>query len=294
MGALSNDAPFRRIAIVGLGLIGGSIALALRTRWPGVRLLGVDRASVLGTAQARGAIDKGFLSVSLLGRVDAVILAAPVGQNIDILASLSTQLEKPAIITDVGSTKRNILLAAKSLPDRLMFVGGHPLSGSASSGFNHARGSLFYDRPWILTPESGTNKEALARVTALAHGLGARPLCMDAEEHDRVMAFVSHLPQIVASALMEVAGREVSPDGLALAGAGLTDTTRLASSSAAIWNDVCESNADTIGIALDVLIDRLSEVKNLITKGKSVDSVFEEAVRWRKLLTGRQKTPTGN
>ena len=293
MGALAahDDPPFQRVAVVGLGLIGGSIALAVRTRWPGVRLWGVDRADVLEVARARGAIDEGRESVSALGRVDALILAAPVRQNIAIVRSLAADLAGPAVVTDVGSTKVRMLEAAAGLPDRLAFVGGHPLGGSAESGFTHARGTLFFDRPWILTPGHDTLANAVTRVEAFANGLGARPRRMEAHEHDRVMAFVSHLPQVVASALMDVAGREVSSEGLALAGAGLTDTTRLAASAAGIWRDVCESNADAIGAALDAVTERLSEIRARLARGESVDDVFNDATRWRNVLLAQQRRP---
>jgi len=294
MGAVarSDEPAFQRVAIVGLGLIGGSIALGVRTRWPGVRLLAVDRPEVLDVALARGAIDDGQASIAELGRIDLLVLAAPVGQNAAILAGLGDMVRGSAVVTDVGGTKRGTLEAAAGLPERLTFVGGHPIGGAAKSGFAHARGTLFFERPWILTPGPSTPEDAIARIESLARGLGARPRRMDAAEHDRVMAFVSHLPQLAASALMDVSGRHAQTAGLGLAGGGLADTTRLASSSAAIWRDVCASNADAIGAALDALTEELAEIRGRLARGEAVDTLFEDAARWRAVLLRQQNRST--
>jgi prephenate dehydrogenase len=176
MGAVADDPPFARIGIVGLGLIGGSIALGVRTAWPQVRLLAVDRPEVLEMALARGAIDDGRETVGALGGLDALILAAPIGQNVAALEALPEVLGGEMVVTDVGSTKRRMLEAAVGLPPRLDFVPGHPLGGAARSGFAHARGTLFHERPWILTPRAGAPEPAVTRVEALARGLGARPM----------------------------------------------------------------------------------------------------------------------
>jgi prephenate dehydrogenase len=292
MGAVA-DPPFARLGIVGLGLIGGSIALGVRSVWPQVRIHAVDRPEALDVARARGAIDEGHDRLEALGGLDALILAAPIGQNVDVLGRLPDVLAGEVVVTDVGSTKQRMLEAAAGLPARLPFVPGHPLGGAARSGFAHARGTLFHDRPWILTPGPGAPEAAVARVSALAAGLGARPQRMAADEHDRAMAFVSHLPQITASVLMEVVGQAVGGRGLALAGAGLTDTTRLASSAASVWRDICETNADAIGEALDAIDARLAEVRRQLAAGEDVSGVFDDAARWRDALA-RQQRPSGD
>lgn len=290
MGPVADDAPFARIGILGLGLIGGSIALGVRTAWPHVRLVAVDRPQVLEVGLARGAIDEGHDAVEALGGLDALILAAPIGQNLAALRALPDALAGEVVVTDVGSTKRRMIEAAAGLPPRLVFVPGHPLGGAARSGFAHARGTLFYERPWILTPPVDTPEPPVARVEALARGLGARPMRMAATEHDRVMAYVSHLPQIAASALMGVTGREVGARGLALAGGGLNDTTRLASSSASVWRDICATNPDAIGAALDALDAQIGEVRRQLAAGADVGALFDDAARWRDVLL-RQHRP---
>ena len=282
------DPPFRSIAIVGVGLIGGSIALAARERWPGVRIAGIDRPAVLAHARGSGAIDRGTETPAAMGDVDLVILAAPVRQNVAILRALSQQLASHVVVTDVGGTKRDIVAAARAQQMAATFVGGHPIGGAERGGFGFARPDLFKARPWIFIADTATPGEAVERLSAFARGLGARPLVMDPAEHDRAMAYVSHLPQLAVSALMDAIGSAVGAEALHLAGRGLLDTTRLASSPPHTWRDICATNADEIGAALDALIARLTELRRDLTGGAAVDSIFEHATRWRaELMKGR-------
>jgi len=275
------------IGIVGLGLIGGSIALAARELWPSTLVIGVDRVDVLETAMRMHAIDVGASDLNVLAGADVVILAAPVKQNVALLAQLAEHLERPAIVTDTGSTKREMLAAAAGLPGRLTFVGGHPLGGAAVGGLEHARPDLFRKRPWILTPDPGTPAAAVASLSAFVTALGSTPSVMPAGEHDRVLAFLSHLPQLTASALMGVVGSAVGAGGLALAGRGLIDTTRLASSPSGIWRDITASNADQIGPALDALIAVLQGLRDDLPAAGRLEEVFADAAAWREQLTTR-------
>ena len=193
---------------------------------------------MLAHATGSGALDQGLASVDELPAVDLVVLAAPVRQNARLLTELPAHLRDQAVVTDVGGTKRDILKAARAPGAARRFVGGHPIGGAEQGGFGFARPDLFKGRPWILTPHAD-DADAVDRLSRLVSGLGAKPMTMDAEEHDRVMAFVSHLPQLAASALMEVVGAAVQSEGLRVAGRGLVDSTRLASSPAAVWKDVC-------------------------------------------------------
>jgi prephenate dehydrogenase len=286
----STDSPFNRIAIVGLGLIGGSIALAVRERWSSTLITAVDRPSVLAHASSSGAIDRAANSVAEIGPVDLVILAAPVHQNVELLPQVMADVRGGAIVTDVGGTKRDIVSAAAALPSASAFIGGHPIGGAERGGFGFARPDLFRGKPWIFTPPSaGGSATALDKLYEFVRGIGARPSTMDAETHDRVMAYVSHLPQLTASVLMEVVGRAASHDGLRFAGRGLTDSTRLASSPASVWREICTANADDIGPALDALIARLSELRANLESGHTVDEVFDDAAKWRaELMKGRE------
>ncbi len=273
------DSPpiFEKVGIIGLGLIGGSIALASRQLWPTSLVIAVDNKDVLETAMRLHAIDVAADDLMVLAECDLVILAAPVRQNIALLAELDEHVRVPAVVTDVGSTKREIVESAKSLPERFTFIGGHPLAGAARGGLDHARPDLFQGRPWLLT-------HGHERLTSFIHALGATPKTMPAEVHDRVLAFLSHLPQLTASALMQVVGENVGADALALAGRGLADTTRLASSPADIWKDIVSTNADEVGPALDALISVLKELRKDLEDGDRLAEVFAEAAQWRGKL----------
>jgi prephenate dehydrogenase len=325
---VSTDPPFPSIAIVGLGLIGGSIALGVRERWPESRVFGVDSEAVLAHALGGGAIERGFANIAAVPHASLVVLAAPVRQNIELLqeigraggvvsASAMSDRERPdepelagrtasrsvpadsaerdarrrsepahprTLITDVGGTKRDIVSAARALSPNTTFVGGHPLGGGERGGFAFARPDLFAGRPWIFTPDGDDAMEAVERLSRFVTGLGARPCILSAEEHDRVMAYVSHLPQLVASALMEAVGAAAGIDGLRMAGRGLVDTTRLASSPADVWRDICLTNADAVGDALDCLIARLTQLRGDLRHGEAIEAIFSAAAKWRAEL----------
>jgi prephenate dehydrogenase len=288
-----TEPPFRRVAIAGIGLIGGSIALAIRDRWPSVHVAGIDTPSALAHAHGSGAIDEGLASLADVAAADLVVLAAPVRQNARLLTELPAHLLATSIVTDVGGTKRDIVAAARRLPPGARFVGGHPIGGAERGGFGFARRDLFSRRPWILTPLAETDDRAVGALRGFVEALGAHPVVMDPAEHDRVMAFVSHLPQLAASALMDAVGGAVAGDGLAVAGRGLHDTTRLASSPASVWRDICATNADVISLALDQLIDRLNDLRADLHRGEALDAVFGGAARWRAelLAQDRPRTP---
>ena len=287
-------AVFAKIGIVGLGLIGGSIALACRQLWPKALVIGVDNKDVLETAMRLHAIDVAADDLIVLAEADVVILAAPVKTNIALLSELDENVRQPAVITDTGSTKRGTMDAAAGLAPRFTFIGGHPLAGAAQGGLEHARADLFSGRPWLLTPSSArasaTPAEqdrddvadpALIKLTEFVQALGAIPRVMGVQAHDRVLGFLSHLPQLTASALMQVVGDAVGEDGLSLAGRGLADTTRLASSPPDIWRDIAATNADEIGPALDALIALLQELRRDLPEGERLGEIFTNAARWR-------------
>lgn len=280
----SRTPVFDRIGIVGLGLIGGSIAMAARELWPSSLVIAVDNKDVLETAMRLHAIDVAADDPIVLAEADLVILAAPVRQNIALLASLDENVRQPAVVTDTGSTKRAIVEAARSLPARFTFVGGHPLGGAARGGLEHARADLFEGRPWLLTPSGDAAGEGVERLSAFVAALGAHPRVMDVATHDRLLAFLSHLPQLTASALMQVVGEAVGADGLTFAGRGLADTTRLASSPSDIWRDIVSTNADEIGPALDALIAILQELRADLADGERLTDIFLAAARWRQQL----------
>lgn len=293
-GAAAPEPPvFERVAVVGLGLIGGSVALAARQTWPAGLVIGVDDKPVLERAMLRHAIDVAADDPVVLAEADLVVLAAPVRANLALLADLEEHVRGAAVVTDVGSTKRDVVAAARALPSRLTFVGGHPLGGAPRSGIDHARPDLFRDRPWLFTPPDDRRGDALERLRRFVAGFGAVPHVLAPDAHDRLLAFLSHVPQLAASALMRVVGDAIGEDGLALSGRGLADTTRLASSPADIWRDICATNADEIGAALDALIGELRTVRDGLADGGTIDRTFDAAARWRAALAARRRAPRG-
>lgn len=260
-----------------------------------MRIAGVDRPSVLAHAQASGAIDRTLASIGDAADADLIVLAAPVRQNVALLGDVAAAFGRPAgsapppLVTDVGGTKRDIVAAAASLPPHLTFIGGHPIGGAERGGFGFARPDLFTGRPWILTPTPETPAPAIERLSRFVEAFGARPHHVPAAEHDRLMAVVSHLPQLTASALMQVIGAAAGPEGLRLAGRGLIDSTRLASSPAGVWTEICGVNADAIAPALDALIARLTELRRGLATGDAIETTFAQAARWRsELMAGRE------
>ena len=279
---------FPRIAIVGLGLVGGSIAFGARRAWPSTHVIAIDREPVIREALSRRAIDAAADDLASIADADLIVLAAPVRQNIALLRRVAAHASTSVVITDVGGVKRTIVDAAAALSQPVTFVGGHPLGGGARGGFEFATASLFARRPWIFTPHNAAGADAVSRLSAFVTGLGAQPMTLGALEHDRLMALISHLPQLAATALMEVVGTAATAGGLRMAGQGLVDTTRLASSPADVWRDVCVTNADEIKNALDLLIERLSEMRSDLQRAEMIDAVFDEAARWRtELMKGR-------
>lgn len=282
---MTAEPPFRSLAIVGLGLIGGSIALATRARWPSMHVTGVDTESVIAHVRGSGALDGSTSDLAKVKDADLIVLAAPVQQNLGLLEQIHAS---PVVVTDVGSTKRQMVTAGKRLQPPTVFVGGHPLAGAERGGFAYARADLFEGRPWIFTPDADSPRSALDLLTRFVSGLGASPASMAADEHDRLMGFISHLPQLTASVLMDVVGEAAGPEGLRLAGRGLIDTTRLASSPANVWRDVCQTNADAIGHTLDLLIARLIDLRGSLVRPEAIETLFEDSARWRgALMKGR-------
>lgn len=280
--AADADPPFPHVAIVGFGLIGGSLGMAIRARWPKTVIIAVDRKDVIETAMRLGAADVGGDDLGLAAGAELIVLAAPVRANIGVLSQLAAFVPGDALVTDVGSTKREIVAAARALPARLTFVGGHPLAGAAVGGIDAARPDLFGGRPWILTSDAA---EAGAALPGMLAALGARVAFMSTEAHDELLAYISHLPQMVASALMTVVGGHAGEAGLALSGRGLRDTTRLATSPPDIWRDIAATNRDHLVGALGQMISVLTRLKrDLDGDAASLDEVFASAAEWKRVL----------
>jgi prephenate dehydrogenase len=242
-------APFSRVGIVGLGLIGGSVALASRAGWPGSRLVAIDPSGSADEALRRGVVDETARSLSEAPPADLVLLAAPLATTMAMLPDVR-RAAPDAIVMDVGSTKRRIMAAAAAA--RLScFIGGHPMAGSERSGLDQARADLFRGRPWLLIAGHAP-EPACRRAEQFVEGLGARPRWMEAEAHDRAVAYLSHLPQVIAVALMHAAAEGAGDHGFAARGRAFEEMTRLASSPAGMWREVLADNADFVSEALAV------------------------------------------
>jgi prephenate dehydrogenase len=283
-GRLPPSAPvFQRIAVIGLGLIGGSLALAVREVWPAALVIGVDSNDILEKAIRLHAVDVGADDPIVAAEADLVVLAAPGRENERMLARLPAIIPGVAVVTDVGSTKRTIVAAAAALPGRLAFVGGHPFAGSTGAGIEAARPDLFRGRPWFLTPRSAPEHVG-ERLRGLIRAVGAAPVSTTPAEHDRLLAYLSQMPQVAACAIMQVVGEAVGDEGLGYAGRSLADTTRLAASPASAWTDVYEANADQVGAAIDALIAALSSLRDRLDAPEAIASLFASANRWRGRL----------
>jgi prephenate dehydrogenase len=285
-GGPDDPPPFPRLGIIGCGLIGGSIAMAARQRWPASRVLAVDKQDVLETAMRIDAVDVGGDDLGVVADADLIVLAAPVRQNIRVLERLADYVPGRALVTDVGSTKATTVDAAAALPERLSFIGGHPLAGAATGGIDQARADLFAGRPWLLAADSSRDDANIQRLEAFVTGIGAVARRVTPAMHDLLLAYLSHLPQLAASALMHVVGEHVGTDGLSLSGRGLRDTTRLAASPANIWRDVAATNREHVGAALDDLIAVLRAMREDLDGGATIDSVFASAANWKRWLEG--------
>lgn len=270
-----------KLGIVGVGLIGGSVALAARRATADVRVVGLDVDGTAEAAMAAGIIDD-VADFASLGRCDVIVLAAPVSANLawlDRLAAADTR----AIVTDVGGTKRQMMAKAAALP-ALAFIGGHPMAGSEHSGFPAAHAALFEGRRWFLTAGPGVSAAQTTTVEALVRSFGALPEFADADMHDRVMAAVSALPQVTASALMAVVGERVDDEGLAMSGPGLRDTTRLAGSAATWMTDGLAHNSREVADAIDALINELRLVRDQLDTPERARDLFARAQAWRNTL----------
>jgi prephenate dehydrogenase len=255
-----------RIAVIGVGLIGGSVALAARER-AGATVAGADAsADALTRALDRGAIDRAAGSLAdAVSDAEAVFLAAPVGVLPDLVGAALAAAPADCVVTDVGSTKRAIV-AAHADP---RFVGGHPLAGAENAGVEHARADLFDGATWYLTPGAETSGVLYERLHRLLHVLGAQPAAIDAHTHDRILAAVSHLPHVLANVLVSQAAGTLSAGGerLPATGPSFRDATRVAGAPSAIWTDIYLSNRDALTAELDDAIAQLSTVRAALADG---------------------------
>jgi prephenate dehydrogenase len=287
-------APFRRVAIVGTGLIGGSFGLALRKYFPDTVVAGYDKPGVLIDASGCGAIHEGIPDLALaLAGADLIYVALPVGHTIELLPEIARLAPPDALVTDASSTKRSVCAAAAQSfrEGGAHFLGGHPMAGKEVSGIDAAEAELFRGSKYALIRATVNEKAAkeresrVAEFVRLIEKLGAEPVWLEAEAHDRAAAVVSHLPQLLAVALAGVVRSRTDETGLpvTLAGRGLRDALRLAGSPYSVWRDIILTNSDNLERVLDQMIQALEQVKSDL-RMRALDEEFSAAGELYKIL----------
>jgi prephenate dehydrogenase len=271
---------FPRVAIIGTGLIGGSLALAVRREFPEARVVGFDRADVLARAKARGAIREAASDIASAVRgADLVCIALPIGATIEALSKIAGAADANALVTDTGSTKTLIgQQAQKYFRGSARFLGGHPMAGKENSGIEHADADLFRGTRYALIAREGDPDPRVGQFAVLLQRIGAEPVWCDAETHDWAVGIVSHLPQLASVALAHVVADETDETGLplTLAGPGLADMLRLAGSPYEIWRDTCLTNRENIAHALDRLAQAIEYLRTRLAS-KDLEQEFKIA-----------------
>jgi prephenate dehydrogenase len=249
---MKEESDFKKITIIGVGLIGGSLGLALKKKNPKFKITGIDKLEIIEKVIARGAIDEGTINLENgIKEADIIIIATPVKTILDLLPRINPFIKKGCIVTDTGSTKGQIVETAdKILSKDVYFIGGHPIAGSEKYGIDSADPHLFQDKTYILTPTKDTNLLALKKIFLLIKIINAKRLILDPLEHDRIVGAVSHLPQIMAVSLTNMIGelgqQENNDNYFKAIGEGFKDMTRIASSPYKMWEDICETNQENI------------------------------------------------
>lgn len=262
----------KTVGIVGVGLIGGSFGLALRRAGFQGSILGVSSERSIGQALDRGAIDRGATLEEAAAACDLLFLAQPIFGILETIRRLDPLVRPDALVTDAGSTKQIIVEEAKRSLHRCAFVGGHPMAGKAVRGVAEADADLFRDRTWVLTSEID---HPFRRWIA---AIGAREIILDPRQHDRLVAWGSHLPQLASTALASLL-YDRAPDAASIAGPGLLDATRLAMSSFDLWSDILETNKSEVSAALDAYIEKLRALKSDLENEFAKGSEFARSLR---------------
>jgi len=285
---------YNRAAIIGIGLIGGSFALAAKRAGIVETVVGVARSEeTLQTALEMGAADGVTSNPDEAVRgTDLVYVAVPVGATRSIFAQIRDSLEPGALVTDAGSTKREVMqAAAELLPDHVTFIGGHPMAGSEQSGVRAARADLFQNAVYFLTATQTTSPDELDRMQEVVRTLGAIPSVQTAEDHDRLAAATSHLPHLVSAALASAVAKLAGDDQevRSFVGTGFSATTRLAEGSPEVWRDIFLSNADNLGASVEELIAALQALAAALQGADSAacERLLSEARQARRRLTGQ-------
>ncbi len=257
----------RPIAIVGLGLMGGSLALALKAAGHTGALIGVSqRQSTLDLALAMGIISRGSSDLAAVGQADVVVLATPLRTLLRQIPAAAQAMRPGALLLDLGSAKEAVCAALAATPAMIEVVGGHPMCGKETSGLEAAEATLYHNKTFVLCPTPRSSRTALALALALIEAIGARPLILDPARHDRLAAVISHLPYMLSAALMQTAGAvsDTDPTLWQVAASGFRDTTRLAGSDPTMMADILLTNRAAVRLALTAYQAHLARLEALL------------------------------
>ena len=281
---MKSDIHFNKVAIIGVGLIGGSLAMILREQGIAKRIIGIGRGiKNLETAKKIGVVDEYTQDVKEgVKDCDLVVAAIPVASIARVIKEALPSLKKGAIVTDVGSVKKNIVdEIGKILPDTIHFIAGHPIAGTENAGVEAAFPALFQNRRCILTPTKNTNKTALEKVKKIWEIAGSEVILMDAEKHDKILAAVSHLPHVVAYCLVNTVSsiNDFNESLVKYSAGGFKDFTRIASSPSEMWRDICLLNKDAILDVIRRFQNTLKGLEEMIkdSDGEGLQKEFEKA-----------------
>ena len=288
------ESHFKQVTFIGMGIMAGSLALAFRKHNICRSIVGVSREETIKKAVSQKIIDKGYSYDNIdkgAKGASLIILCSPINVIVEHIKQLAELTAPGTIITDVGSTKVNIMETAKSVfPEDVYFVGAHPMAGSEQSGIDNSDADIFHNKAYILVPNENTPLWVIEKLKNIIDIIGSFPVMLAAEAHDKIVAAVSHLPQILSVALMNTAGAldGESHENLRLAGSGFADMTRIASSSFSIWKDICETNGENIKNVISIFIRELDRLKNLIGD-EDLSREFEKSNNLRELFNNIKK-----
>lgn len=288
---MKEESDFKKITIIGVGLIGGSLGLALKEKKANFKIVGIDKQEIIEKAIARGAIDEGTVNLKEgIEEADIVIIATPVKTILNLLTQINPFLKKGCIVTDTGSTKQQIVQKAnKVLSKDIFFIGGHPMAGSEEYGIDSANSYLFQDKTYILTPTKKSNLIAIEKISSLIKMIGGKRLILNSLEHDRIVGTVSHLPQIMAVSLVnmvsELVRKENNNNYFKAVGEGFKDMTRIASSPYKIWEDICDTNQENILEMIQEFRNYLEVIEDKLKNDpSSLKEEFQKASKLREAL----------
>jgi len=287
----SGEIHFNKVAIIGVGLIGGSLAMVLRQKGISSQIIGIGRGiKNLETAKKLGVVDSYTQDVKQgVKDCDLVVVATPVASIVNIVKDILPFLKNGAIITDVGSVKKAVVDEIEGfMPEKVFFIGGHPIAGTENAGVEAAFPTLFQSRKCILTPTKKTDKIALESIKAVWEAAGSQVILMERERHDKILASVSHLPHMVAYALVNAVAdmKDLDENIITYSAGGFKDFTRIASSPPEMWRDICLLNRDAILDMIKRFQATLSQLKRMIEAedGEGMYKEFERAKEVRDSL----------